>query len=70
MPPFMMRFRQGKGAAERDVYVNMNQVCYITTDGAEGSVLTFAVILQDEPDYICVNETPDQIGARPEWARP
>lgn len=67
MKPFMMKFRQGKDAAGRDVYVNMNQVCYISTDGATGSVLTFAAVLQDEPAYICVNETPDQIGARAEW---
>jgi hypothetical protein len=70
MKPFMMKFRQGKNTAERDVWVNMNQVCYIATDGATGSVLTFAAVLQDEPAYICVNETPDQIGDRPEWNRP
>ncbi|WP_061023954.1 hypothetical protein [Bradyrhizobium sp. CCH5-F6] len=67
MKPFFMKFRQGKGDAERDVYVNMSQVCYIATDGANGSVLTFAAVLQDEPAYLCVNEAPDEIGARPEW---
>jgi hypothetical protein len=67
MKPLMMKFRQGKGAAERVIYVNMNQVCYITTDGATGSVLTFAAVIQDEPAYLCVNESPDDIGARPEW---
>lgn len=67
MKPFMMKFRQGKGAAERDIYVNMNQVCYITTDGATGSVFTFAAVLQEEPAYICVNEAPEEVGARQEW---
>ena len=69
MKPFMMKFRQGKGSAERDIYVNMNQVCYITTDGLHGSVLTFAAVLQDEPAYICVNDSPDLIGARREWSQ-
>jgi hypothetical protein len=63
----MMKFRQGKGTAERDVFVNMNQVCYISTDGATGSVLTFAAAVADEAAYICVNDPPDAIGARPEW---
>jgi hypothetical protein len=67
MKPFMMKFRQGQGPAERDIYVNMNQVCYVSTDGADGSVLTFAAVIQDEPAYLCVNGTPDEIGARPEW---
>lgn len=67
MKPFMMKFRQGKNAAERAIFVNMNQVCYIATDGATGSVLTFAAMFQDEPAYICVNESPDEIGARQEW---
>lgn len=67
MKPLMMKFRQGKGAAERYVWVNMNLVCYIVTDGASGSVLTFATVIQDEPAYICVNESPDEIGARSEW---
>jgi hypothetical protein len=67
MKPFMMKFRQGQGALERDVWINMNQVCYIVTDGATGSVLTFSAVLQDEPAYLCVNETPEQIGERLEW---
>ena len=67
MKPFMMKFRQGKKAAERDIYVNMNQVCFINTDGATGSVLTFAAAIGDEPAYVCVNESPDEIGARSEW---
>jgi hypothetical protein len=67
MKPFMMKFRQGKYAAERDIYVNMNQVCYITTDGLNGSVLMFAAVLQDEPAYVRVNESPAEIGARAEW---
>lgn len=67
MKPFMMKFRQGKGSAERDVYVNMNQVCHIATDGATGSVLTFAAVIQDEPAYLCVNESPQEIGNRSEW---
>jgi len=67
MKPFMMKFRQGKDVMERDIYVNMNQVCYITTDGATGSVLTFAAVIGDEPAYLCVNESPDEIGARSEW---
>ena len=67
MKPFMMKFRQGKGEAERDIYVNMNLVCHITTDGLEGSVLTFAANVGDEPAYICVNESPSDIGGRPEW---
>ena len=66
MKPFMMKFRQMHG---RHVWVNMNQVCHITTDGETGSVLTFAAVLQDEPAYLCVNETPDEIGARPEWSQ-
>lgn len=67
MKPFMMKFRQGKGDAERDIFVNMNQVCYISTDGGTGSVLTFAAAVQDEPAYVCVNESPDEIGNRSEW---
>jgi len=67
MKPFMMKFRQGKDEYERDVYVNMNQVCFITPDGLTGSVLTFAAAIQDEPAYICVNESPAAIGERPEW---
>jgi hypothetical protein len=67
MKPLMMKFKQGKNAAEHVVYVNMNQVCYITTDGSTGSVLTFAAVIQDEPAYLCVNESPDEIGARSEW---
>jgi hypothetical protein len=67
MKPFMMKFKQGKDGALRDVFINMNQVCYIATDGASGSVLTFAAVLQDEPAYLCVNESPDEIHARPEW---
>lgn len=67
MKPFMMKFRQGKGDAERDIYVNMNQVCYIATDGATGSVLMFGAIIGEEPAYLCVNETPDEIGKRSEW---
>lgn len=63
----MMKFRQGKGAAERDIFVNMNQVCHIASDGGTGSVLTFAAVIQGEPAYLCVNESPDEIGARAEW---
>ena len=69
MKPFMMKFRQGKNDAERDIWVNMNQVCHIASDGADGSVLTFNAILQDEPAYICVNESPNEIGARSVWYR-
>lgn len=68
MKPFFMKFSQGKDAAKRDIYVNMSQVCYIATDGATGSVLTFAAVIQDEPPYLCVNEAPDQIGSRSEWS--
>lgn len=67
MKPFMMKFRQGKNAAEREIYVNMNQVCYIAGDGATGSVLTFSAIIDEEPAYLCVNESPDEIGKRSEW---
>lgn len=67
MKPLMMKFRQGKGEHERDVYVNMNQVCTIASDGSTGSVLTFAAAIGDEAAYIIVNETPDEIGARSEW---
>jgi hypothetical protein len=67
MKPFMMKFRQGKDVMERDIYVNMNQVCTIATDGATGSVLTFAAVVKDGPAYVCVNESPDEIGARSEW---
>lgn len=68
MRPLIMKFRQGKGEYARDVYVNMNQVCCIAP-GETGSILTFAAIVGDEAAYICVNETPDQIGLRPEWHR-
>lgn len=67
MKPFIMKFRQGKGAAERDVYVNMNMVCFITSDGADGSTLTFPAAIGEEPAYICVNDSPDEIGSRSEW---
>lgn len=67
MKPFMMKFQQGKNEAKRDVFINMNQVCYITTDGSTGSVLTFATAIGEEPAYLCVNESPDEIGARAEW---
>jgi hypothetical protein len=67
MKPFMMKFRQGKGEYARDIHVNMNQVCHITTDGAKGSILTFAAVVNNEPAYIGVNESPDEIGARQEW---
>ncbi len=67
MKPLMMKFRQGRGDNERDVWVNMNLVCFIVSDGAEGSTLTFAAAIRDEPAYICVNETPEQIGVRSEW---
>jgi len=70
MKPFMMKFRQGKGDAARDIYVNMNQVCHITTDGTTGSVLTFGAVLNGEPAYLIVNESPDEIGNRQEWAFP
>jgi hypothetical protein len=63
MKPFMMKFKQGEGY----IYVNMNQVCHIMSDGASGSVLTFNAVLQDSPAYICVNESPDEIGQRQEW---
>ena len=69
MKPFYMKFRQGKNDMERDIYVNMNQVCHITTDGETGSMLTFAAILQDEPAYICVTESPEEIDKRQEWKR-
>lgn len=58
--PFM-KFKQGKGSAERAIYVNLDQVCYISTDGATGSVLTFAAVIGEEPAYLCVNEPPDEI---------
>ena len=67
MKPFMMKFRQGKGDAVRDVFVNMNQVCHITSNYGSGSVLTFATVLNDEPAYLVVNESPDEIGNRSEW---
>ena len=70
MKPFMMRFKQGKGTAERSIHVNMNQVCHIMSDGGTGSVLTFCATIGDEPAYICVNESPDEIGARQEWLTP
>lgn len=70
MKPFMIKFRQGQGDAGRDIWVNMNQVCHITTNGASGSVLTFNAVIQDGPAYLYVNETPDEIGARLEWCRP
>lgn len=67
MKPFMMKFKQGKGAAERIIYINMNQVCHITTDGLTGSILVFPAVVDNEVAYICVNESPDEIGDRPEW---
>jgi hypothetical protein len=67
MKPLIMKFRQGRGDAERDVYVNMNLVCFIVSDGASGSTLTFAAAIRDEPAYICVNESPEEIGNRSEW---
>ncbi len=62
MKPFMMKFRHGNGLAERNIYVNMNQVCHITPDGA-GCIMTFPASLGNEPAYICVNESPDEIAA-------
>jgi hypothetical protein len=63
----MLKFSQGEGENTREIYVNMNQVCYIAPNGDAGSVLTFCAIIRDEPAYLIVNETPDQIAARPEW---
>jgi hypothetical protein len=63
MKPFM-KFSRGKGAGEQFIYVNMNQVCYIATDGAAGSVLTFSAVIGEEPAYLCVNESPDEIAKR------
>lgn len=68
MKPLMMRLTQGKDDMLRDVIVNMSQVCYIVADHS-GSVLTFAAVINDEPAYLCVNETPDEIGKRSEWNR-
>ena len=65
--PFMMKFRQGRGAMERDIYVNMNQVCHVASDGKTGSVLTFAAVVEGEPAYVLVNDSPDEIGTRSEW---
>lgn len=70
MKPFMMKLRQGKDDVGRDVWVNMSQVCHITPNFGGGSVLTFAAVINDEPAYLCVNESPDEIGARPEWNQP
>lgn len=67
MKPFMMKLKQGKGDYERDVWVNMNQVCHIMSDGANGSVLTFCAVIANEPAYLCVNESPESIGNRSEW---
>ena len=67
MKPFMMKFKQGKGKYENDIWINMNQVCHIMTDGADGSVLTFNAVINGEPAYICVNESPLSIGERKEW---
>lgn len=73
MKPFMMKFRQGSGSYERDIWVNMNQVCHITPNGLSGSeggsVLTFSAVVGDEPAYIVVNESLAEIGNRPEWQR-
>lgn len=70
MKPFMLRLTQSEGQYARQIYVNMNQVCYIAPNGDDGSILTFACILQDEFAYLAVKETPDQIGSRPEWSQP
>ncbi len=70
MKPFMMKFRQGKDDAERDIFVNMNQVCHITPNFPTGSVLTFAAVIDDQPAWVVVNESPDEIGARSEWRMP
>lgn len=69
MKPFFMRLTQGKEHLQRDIWVNMNQVCHITTDGMTGSVLTFAASVgtDNEPAYICANESPESIGNRSEW---
>jgi hypothetical protein len=67
MKPFMLKFRQGTGIHERTIYVNMNQVCHVSPGGYGTAVLTFACVINDEPAYIVVNETPDEIGERPEW---
>jgi len=62
-----MKFRQGSGEFERDVWVNMSQVCHIAPGGAGQSVLTFAAVIDNEPAYLVVNEQPNQIGNRSEW---
>lgn len=64
MRPYMMTFQNGKGVHERRIFVNMNQVCYIATDGADGSVLLFNAVIENEPSYLCVNEPPESIIAR------
>lgn len=56
-----MKFKQGKDTAERSVLINMDQVCHVMTDGGTGSVLTFCAIIGNEPAYLCVNASPDEI---------
>lgn len=60
MKPYMMGFKQG----EQRIYVNMDQVCHIMTDGATGSMLTFNAVMDNCPAYLCVTEPPDEIIAR------
>lgn len=52
----MLKLTQGN-----DIFVNMNQVCHIMTDGAHGSVLTFNAVMDNCPAYIVVKESPYQI---------
>jgi hypothetical protein len=64
MKPYIMGFRQGKGKNERAIYVNMNLVSHMSSDGATGSVLMFPCAIGEEPAYVCVNESPESIIAR------
>lgn len=64
MKPFFMQFKQG----DRQIAVNMNQVCYMAPS-AEQTIMVFNAILQDEPAYILVDETFEAIGKRSDWVQ-
>lgn len=65
MKPFFMQFKQG----ENQIAVNMNQVCYMTPSGSDKTCLIFTAVIGDEPAYLIVDESFDNIGKRSDWSQ-
>lgn len=53
----LKKFTRGKDS----VWVNMDLVSHFLTDSGTGTVLMFVGVLHDEPLYICVKESPEEV---------